>query len=79
MKESKKLKSFCGINTKSVNKNQDESLWIGAINKKMVRYGKLSSKIGNFAVHTYMGLTGFDSGQKRCVSMPGFGLLARKS
>ena len=26
-----------------------------------------------------MGLTGFDSGQKRFVSMSGFGLLARKS
>ncbi len=36
-------------------------------------------KIGNFAVLTNMGLTGFDSGQKRFVSMPGFGLLARKS
>jgi len=33
----------------------------------------------NFAARTYMGLTGFDSGQKRFVSMPGFGLLARKS
>ena len=37
------------------------------------------SKKVNFAVLTNMGLTGFDSGQKRFVSMPGFGLLARKS
>jgi len=40
---------------------------------------KIRSKNGNFAVLTNMGLTGFDSGQKRFVSMPGFGSLARKS
>jgi len=47
--------------------------------KIMLFHSNLTSKNVNFAVHTFMGLTGFDSGQKRCVSMPGFGLLARKS
>ena len=46
---------------------------------KILKDIQIGLKIGNFALLTNMGLTGFDSGQKRFVSMPGFGLLARKS